>query len=32
VLSSPAEFASFVARELAMDKELVATAKIKLDD
>lgn len=32
VLSSPAEFASFVAKELAMDKELVATAKIKLED
>lgn len=31
VLSSPAEFTAFVARELAMDKELVVTAKIQLD-
>jgi len=32
VLSSPSEFAAFVAKELAMDKELVATARIKLED
>ncbi|MDM0026669.1 Bug family tripartite tricarboxylate transporter substrate binding protein [Variovorax saccharolyticus] len=32
VLSSPSEFAAFVAKELAMDKEIVATARIKLDD
>lgn len=32
VLSSPSEFATFVAQESAMDKDLVATAKIKLDE
>lgn len=31
VLSSPAEFASFIARELALDKDIVTAAKIKLD-
>lgn len=31
VLSSPTEFASFIARETALVKDIVATAKIKLD-
>ena len=31
VPSTPAEFAAFVSRELALDKEIVAAARIRLD-